>query len=143
MFGSIIFFDRYRINTVCTMLKYMFLTQPLQRIDILKNSVKCNVAGTILNTILMNSEWMLKNDGNKNNPFVSGLIKCKFNHDWNKMFDVLCIAYSVLNEKGNISLYSSNYTGGYYGEVYQICSNKDYTKKRKISWVFSGGRKKA
>lgn len=125
-----IFFDRDRINKVCLMLKYMSLTVPLERIDSLKNSVSCKTAGEILHTILMDSVWMTKEDGNKETPFVSGFIKCKFDYDWNQLFNELTEAFSVLKKKEEISLYESNYTGGYYGEVYQACSTYDYAENK-------------
>lgn len=126
-----IFFDRDRINKVCLMLKYMSLTVPLERIDSLKKSVSCKTASEILHTILMDSVWMSEEDGNKETPFVSGLIKCKFDYDWNQLFNDLTEAFSVLKEKEEISLYESNYTGGYYGEVYQACSTYAYAENKK------------
>ena len=125
-----IFFDRDRINKVCLMLKYMSLTVPLERIDSLKNSVSCKTAGEILHTILMDSVWMTEKDGNKETPFIRGFIKCKFDYDWNQLFNELTEAFSVLKEKEKISLYESNYTGGYYGEVYQACSTYDYAENK-------------
>lgn len=124
---TIFFYERSRIQKICTMLKYMSLTTPLERIDRLKNSVESKTASKILYTILMDSEWMSRKDENKNTPFFPSCIKCEFDYNWNHLFDVLCAAYSELKEKKEFSLYTSNYTGGYYGEVYQSCSSKNYT----------------
>ena len=126
-----IFFDRDRINKVCLMLKYMSLKAPFERIECLRNSVSQKIAAEILLTILMDSVWMTEKDGNKKTPFVRGFTKCKFDYDWNQLFNDLTEAFSVLKKKEKISLYESNYTGGYYGEVYQACSTYDYAENKK------------
>ena len=125
-----IFFDRDRINKVCLMLKYMSLKPPFERIECLRNSVSQKIAAEILLTILMDSAWMTEKDGNKETPFVRGFTKCKFDYDWNQLFNDLTEAFSVLKKKEEISLYESNYTGGYYGEVYQACSTYDYAENK-------------
>ena len=112
------------------MLKYMSLKAPFERIECLRNSVNRKIAAEILLTILMDSVWMTKKDGNKETPFVPGFTKCKFDYDWNQLFNDLTEAFSVLKKKEEISLYESNYTGGYYGEVYQACSTYDYAENK-------------
>ena len=120
---KIVYFHKTQIESLCTMLKYLSLVPPLERIDELKNTIDCKTAGKILYMILLNSEWAAKKD-EKYCPDFKSSFKCKFKKNWTSLFKNLITSYGKLSENDfiysnhTLQNYKSNYESGYYGEVY-------------------------
>lgn len=119
--------DKRFFNKICTVLKYMSLESPLARAGFLKdNYFSCENAFNLLNTLITQTEWITRENENREKGLLEGDLMCKLSLD-----DCELLTYIIKNydeevfakeiQKCNsrtIHNFESNYQGGYFGEIY-------------------------
>lgn len=129
-------FDRHdKANKICTVLKYLSLTHPNLQMPELKGIFEQNFAANLLTEIILNSRWY------KDSVTIGNELSFFSKDDYTYIFNKFLTLYDELSEyikKVNVHLtiesFSSNYDGGYYGEIYD---NANYTYNGEKSIVVS------
>ena len=119
-------FDRHdKANKICTVLKYLSLTHPNLQMPELKGIFEQNCAANLLNEIILYSRWY-KDSFTINNE-LSFFSKDDYTYIFNKfltLYDELSEYIKKVNVHLSIESFSSNYYGGYYGEIYDNANYK-------------------
>ena len=113
-------FDRANTaNKICTVLKYISLTHPNLQMPELRGIFEQNCAASLLTEIILNSRWYKDSATTKNE--LSFFSKDDYTYTFNKfltLYDELSEYIKKVNVHLFIESFSSNYYGGYYGEIY-------------------------
>lgn len=129
-------FDRHdKANKICTVLKYISLTHPQLQMPELRGIFEQNFAASLLTEIILNSRWY-KDSVTIGNE-LSFFSKDDYTYTFNKfltLYDKLSEYIKKVNVHLTIESFSSNYDGGYYGEIYD---NANYTYNGEKSIVVS------
>ena len=129
-------FDRHdKANKICTVLKYISLTHPQLQMPELRGIFEQNFAASLLTEIILNSRWY------KDSVTIVNELSFFSKDDYTYIFNKFLTLYDKLSEyikKVNVHLiiesFSSNYYGGYYGEIYD---NANYKYNGEESFVVS------
>lgn len=113
-------FDRHdTANKICTVLKYISLTHPNLQMPELRGIFGQKFAANLLTEIILNSRWY------KDSVTIGNELSFFSKDDYTDIFNKFLTLYDKLSEyikKVNsdftIESFSSNYNGGYYGEIY-------------------------
>lgn len=126
-------FDRHdKANKICTVLKYISLTHPNLQMPELKGIFEQNFAASLLTEIILNSRWY-KDSVTIGNE-LSFFSKDDYTYTFNKfltLYDKLSEYIKKVNVHLTIESFSSNYDGGYYGEIYDN-ANYNYNEEESI-----------
>lgn len=129
-------FDRHNTaNKICTVLKYLSLTHPNLQMPELRGIFEQNFAANLLTEIILNSRWY--KDSVTTEIELSFFSKDDYTYTFNKfltLYDELSEYIKKVNVHLTIENFSSNYYGGYYGEIYD---NANYTYNGEKSIVVS------
>lgn len=119
-------FDRHdKANKICTVLKYISLTHPNLQMPELRGIFEQNFAANLLTEIILNSRWY--KDSVTTVYELSFFSKDDYTYIFNKfltLYDVLSEYIKKVNVHLTIESFSSNYYGGYYGEIYDNANYK-------------------
>lgn len=119
-------FDRHdKANKICTVLKYISLTHPNLQMPELRGIFEQNFAANLLTEIILNSRWY-KDSVTVGNE-LSFFSKDDYTYTFNKfltLYDELSEYIKKVNVHLTIESFSSNYKGGYYGEIYDNANYK-------------------
>lgn len=124
----------YKANKICTVLKYISLTHPNLQMPELRGIFEQNFAANLLTEIILNSRWYKDSVTIKNE--LSFFSKDDYTYTFNKfltLYDKLSEYIKKVNIHLTIESFSSNYDGGYYGEIYDNANYK-YIGKRKLNY---------
>lgn len=129
-------FDRHdKANKICTVLKYISLTHSNLQMPELRGIFEQNFAANLLTEIILNSRWYKDSVTTENK--LSFFSKDDYTYIFNKfltLYDELSEYIKKVNVHLTIESFSSNYYGGYYGEIYD---NANYNYNREESIVVS------
>ncbi|MCR5252611.1 MAG: hypothetical protein K6C98_02725 [Treponema sp.] len=113
-------FDRHNTaNKICAVLKYLFLTHPNLQMPELRGIFEQKFAANLLTEIILNSRWY--KDSVTIVDELSFFSKDDYTYTFNKfltLYDELSEYIKKVNVNLSIESFSSNYDGGYYGEIY-------------------------
>lgn len=119
-------FDRHdKANKICTVLKYISLTHSQLQMPELRGIFEQNFAASLLTEIILNSRWYKDSVTTENE--LSFFSKDDYTYIFNKflsLYDVLSEYIKKVNVHLTIESFSSNYDGGYYGEIYDNANYK-------------------
>lgn len=119
-------FDRHNTaNKICAVLKYLSLTHPNLQMPELRGIFEQNFAANLLTEIILNSCWYKDSVTIKSE--LSFFSKDDYTHTFNKfltLYDELSEYIKKANVNFTIENFSSNYDGGYYGEIYDNANYK-------------------
>lgn len=120
-------FDRHdKANKICTVLKYISLTHPNLQMPELRGIFEQNFAANLLTEIILNSRWY--KDSVTTVYELSFFSKDDYTYIFSKfltLYDELSEYIKNVNVHLTIESFSSNYYGGYYGEIYDNANYKD------------------
>lgn len=126
-------FDRHdKANKICTVLKYLSLTHPYLQMPELRGIFEQNFAASLLTEIILNSRWYKDSVTTENE--LSFFSKDDYTYTFNKfltLYDELSEYIKKVNVHLSIESFSSNYYGGYYGEIYDN-ANYNYNGEESI-----------
>lgn len=126
-------FDRHNTaNKICTVLKYISLTHPQLQMPKLRGIFEQNFAANLLTEIILNSRWY--KDSVTTGNELSFFSKDDYTYTFNKfltLYDELSEYIKKVNVHLTIESFSSNYDGGYYGEIYDNANYK-YNEEESI-----------
>ncbi len=119
-------FDRHdKANKICAVLKYLSLTHPNLQMPELRGIFEQKFAANLLTEIILNSCWY------KDSVTIKSELSFFSKDDYTYTFSKFLTLYDELSEyikKANVHLtiesFSSNYDGGYYGEIYDNAQYK-------------------
>ena len=119
-------FDRHdKANKICAVLKYLSLTHPNLQMPELRGIFEQNFAANLLTEIILNSQWYKDSFTTENK--LSFISKDDYTYTFNKfltLYDELSEYIKKVNIHLTIESFSSNYYGGYYGEIYDNANYK-------------------
>ena len=126
-------FDRHdKANKICTVLKYISLTHSQLQMPELRGIFEQNFAASLLTEIILNSRWYKDSVTTENE--LSFFSKDDYTYIFNKfltLYDELSEYIKKVNVHLTIESFSSNYYGGYYGEIYDN-ANYNYNGEKNI-----------
>lgn len=126
-------FDKHdKANKICTVLKYISLTHPKLQMPELRGIFEQNFAANLLTEIILNSRWY--KDSVTTGNELSFFSKDDYTYTFNKfltLYDELSEYIKKVNVHLTIESFSSNYDGGYYGEIYDNANYK-YNEEESI-----------
>ncbi len=119
-------FDRHdKANKILAVLKYLSLTHPQLQMPELRGIFEQDFAANLLTEIILNSRWYKDSVTTENE--LSFFSKDDYTYIFNKfltLYDKLSEYIKKVNVHLTIESFSSNYYGGYYGEIYDNANYK-------------------